>query len=225
MLQEYIVQFEEIKESLEECMIQTAYMVSISVVISIIGGILLGLLLYLTSEKLFTYNVVLYQISSVIVNIISSIPFLILMIFLLPLSALIVGTKIGSTAVIVPLAIAGIAFLARLVEGSLSEIDTGIIEAAISTGATRLYIVRKVILPEALPGIVRGITVTTVTLLGFSSMAGLIGGGGIGDLAYRYGFQRYNTEVMVICILILILLVQILQLLGNFIAKKVNHSQ
>lgn len=220
----YVAAFQEIAESLRKSLLETAYMVSVSLVISIVGGLLVGILLYAFSQHLLLPSRPIYAVVSTILNIICSIPFLIFMIFCLPLCLLLVGTKIGSSAVIVPLSIEGIAFLGRLAEGSLIELDTGILEAAISTGAGKVFIIRKALLPQALPGIIRGITLTAINLLGYSAMAGLIGGGGIGDLAYRYGFQRYNFEVMIICIVILILLVQILQVLGSFLAKKATHS-
>lgn len=214
-----------IQDSLWECLGQTAWMTAWSSLISLVLGGLIGLYLYLTSSTLFNKTRVGYQVASVIVNIISSVPFMILMIFVLPLSALIVGTKIGTNAVIVPLSIAGVAFFARLAEGSFEDVDAGVIEAAIATGASKGYVIWRALLPEALPSLVKNLTVTVVTLLGFSAMAGLIGGGGIGDLAYRYGYQRYQFGVMLVCVIVLVVIVQALQLLGSAIAKHADKRQ
>ncbi|MBQ5472122.1 MAG: ABC transporter permease [Treponema sp.] len=203
---------------------QTFYMVIISVVIGIILGTLIGLVLYTTENPLFVRNKVVNKIVGAIINIIQSIPFLILMVLLLPLSKLIVGTKIGSKAVLVPLSIAAVSFFARLSEASFSDVSKGVIEAFISTGASKAKVIVKILVPEALPSLVRNITVTTVTILGFSAMAGLVGGGGLGDLAYRYGYQRYQSEIMVICVLILIVLVQGITALGEWAVKKVSKK-
>ena len=203
---------------------QTFYMVIISVVIGIILGTLIGLVLYTTENPLFVRNKVVNKIVGAIINIIQSIPFLILMVLLLPLSKLIVGTKIGSKAVLVPLSIAAVSFFARLSEASFSDVSKGVIEAIISTGASKAKVIVKILVPEALPSLVRNITVTTVTILGFSAMAGLVGGGGLGDLAYRYGYQRYQSEIMVICVLILIVLVQGITALGEWAVKKVSKK-
>lgn len=205
----------DIQKSLGE----TFYMVFLSLAIAIVVGGLLGLLLYITSNDLFNKNRIANQIAGVILNIIRSVPFLILMILLLPLSKLIVGTKIGSKAVIVPLAIASSAFFARLAEASFSDVNKGIIEAAISSGATKIRIIIGILLPESLPSLIKNITVTAISILGFSAMAGLVGGGGLGDLAYRYGYQRYQLDIMIVCVVILIILVQLLQWLGEGLAK------
>ena len=209
-----------IKRSLSE----TGYMVLISLIVAVLIGGLLGLFLYLTSERLFVKNKVINSILGVILNVVRSIPFLILMIFLLPLTALIVGTKIGTTAVIVPLSIASIAFFARLAEASFSEVDRGVIEAAIASGAKKVNIILKILIPEAAAALIKNITVTAISILGFSAMAGLIGGGGIGDLAYRYGYQRYQQDVMIVCVIILIVLVQLIQIIGDGIAKVINKK-
>lgn len=201
---------------------ETFFMVFTSLGIAVIVGGILGFLLYATSNDLFNKNKLVNQISGVILNIIRSVPFLILMILLLPLSKLIVGTKIGSKAVIVPLAIASSAFFARLAEASFSDVEKGIIEAAVSSGASKLRIILEVLLPESLPSLIKNITVTAISILGFSAMAGLVGGGGLGDLAYRYGYQRYQLDVMVVCVVILIILVQLLQWIGDGFAKLVD---
>ena len=203
---------------------QTFYMVVISVVIGIIFGTLIGLVLYTTENPLFVRKRIVNRIVGAIINVIQSVPFLILMVLLLPLSKLVVGTKIGSKAVLVPLSIAAVAFFARLSEASFTDVSKGVIEAFISTGASKAKVIVKILIPEALPSLVRNITVTTVSILGFSAMAGLVGGGGLGDLAYRYGYQRYQSEIMIICVLILIVLVQGIQALGEWGVKKVSKK-
>lgn len=214
----------QILELIRRSLSETGYMVLVSLIAAVLIGGLLGLLLYLTSERLFVKNKVVNSILGVILNVVRSIPFLILMIFLLPLTALIVGTKIGTTAVIVPLSIASIAFFARLAEASFSEVDRGVIEAAIASGAKKVNIILKILIPEAAVSLIKNITVTAISILGFSAMAGLIGGGGIGDLAYRYGYQRYQQDVMIICVIILIVLVQLIQIIGDSIAKVINKK-
>lgn len=203
---------------------QTGLMVSVSLVFAVILGGLLGLFLFSTTNPLFVRNRVANQVVGVILNIVRSIPFLILMILLLPLSKVIVGTKIGSTAVIVPLSIASIAFFARLAEASFSDVNKGVLEAAVASGARKWTVIWKILFPEALPSLVKNITVTAISILGFSAMAGLVGGGGLGDLAYRYGYQRYQIEIMIICVLILIILVQLMQWAGDLIAKLLNKQ-
>lgn len=211
---------DEILKSLGE----TAYMVIVSLVIAVIAGGFLGLLLFSTSNPLFIKNKVINKITGVILNIIQSLPFLILMIFLLPLSKLIVGTKIGTSAVIVPLSISATAFFARLSESSFSAVNQGVLEAYIASGAGKLSVIFKILIPEALSSLAVNITVTTITVLGFSAMSGLVGGGGLGDLAYRYGYQRYQTEIMIACVVILVVLVQVIQWTGEKIAKGLSKK-
>lgn len=211
---------EEILKSLGE----TAYMVIVSLIFAVIVGGLIGLLLFATSSPLFIKNKAVNKITGAVINIIQSLPFLILMIFLLPLSKLIVGTKIGTSAVIVPLSISAIAFFARLSESSFSSVNNGVLEAYIASGAGKLSVIFKILIPEALSSLIVNITVTTITVLGFSAMSGLVGGGGLGDLAYRYGYQRYQTEIMIACVVILIVLVQIIQWAGERIAKSVSRK-
>lgn len=213
----------EIQDKLIQALQETALMVGTSLVVAIILGGLLGLVLFASNEALFNKNKWLYQILGVVLNIVRSVPFLILMIFLLPLSVVIVGTKIGSTAVIVPLSIAAIAFFGRLSEASFSEVDKGVLEAAIASGAKKSHIIAKILIPEALPSLIKNITVTAISVLGFSAMAGLVGGGGIGDLAYRYGYQRYEQEVMILCVILLIILVQVIQVVGDLLVKAVDR--
>lgn len=214
----------DLRQDILESLGQTAIMVFSSLAIAIVLGGALGLFLFVTSSRLFLKNRLINQVMGVLLNIIRSVPFLILMILLLPLSKVIVGTKIGSTAVIVPLSIAAIAFFARLAEASFSDVNHGVLEAAVASGAKKLTIIFKLLIPEALPSLIKNITVTAISILGFSAMAGLVGGGGLGDLAYRYGYQRYKTEVMVVCVLILIALVQLTQFIGDVIVKRLDRK-
>ncbi|MGL6176924.1 MAG: methionine ABC transporter permease, partial [Vibrionaceae bacterium] len=170
-------------------------------------------------------NRVLNFLLSTIVNIGRSIPFIILLVVIIPLTRLLVGTSIGTTAAIVPLCVGAIPFIARLVEGALVEIPDGLIEAAQAMGASTLQIIMKVLLPEALPAIIHGATVTLVTLVGYSAMAGAVGGGGLGDVAIRYGYQRFDGTMMLITVVILVILVQLIQSIGDYFAKRVDHRR
>jgi len=212
--------FEELILALNE----TFIMVSVSLIVSIIIGGLLGLLLFLSSNHLFFKNRVLNGVSGIIINVTRSIPFIILLVLLIPISSAIMHTTIGPAAVIVPLSVSAIAFYARLSEASFSDVNMGILEAGIASGAKSIEIIINILIPEALPQLINGITITAISLIGFSAMAGTVGGGGIGNLAIRYGYQRYNTTVMLTCVGVLIIIVQGLQLLGDFSAKQVNKK-
>ena len=212
-----------LKNELWKAIYETAIMLGISFVLSLIFGSIFGFLLYLTSNKAFFQKPVLNKVVAGIINFIRSIPFIILVVFTLPFTFLLVGTKIGPVAASVPLCITATVFLARLVEISLKEVDKGVIEAALATGANTSLIIRKVLLVEAAPGIVRGVTVTFISLIGFSAMAGMVGGGGIGNLAVQYGYYRYETGIMIFTIVILVIIVQLAQFIGDFIAKKLSH--
>ena len=201
---------------------ETFQMVGISLAISIALGIPLGLLLYVTSKNLFWENKALNAVSGFIINVIRSTPFVILLVILLPITQKIIGTTIGPIAASVPLAIAATVFYARLVQASLCEIDRGIIEAALSFGASPMQIIRDVLVPESMPGLLRGLTVTAISLIGYSAMAGIVGGGGVGDLAIRFGYYRYQTDIMFVTVAILIVLVQAVQMGGDAIAEKTN---
>ena len=203
--------------------LETLYMVSVSLIIAVVFGIPLGVLTTITRKGHILPNGVLNKTLDGIINIGRSIPFIILMVAIIPLTRAIVGTSIGTTAAIVPLAVAAIPFVARVVDNALLEIDPGIIEAARSMGATPLQIIVKVLLPEALPGLILGVTLTAINLIGYSAMAGAIGGGGLGDIAVRYGYQRFRIEVMVQTVIILVLLVQLIQWAGNKIASHFDH--
>ncbi|MBQ3884050.1 MAG: ABC transporter permease [Succinivibrio sp.] len=203
---------------------ETALMIGISFSLSLIFGLTLGFILYLTSGKTFFEKTIsLNKTVSAFINIIRSIPFIILVVFSLPLTFILVGTKIGPIAASVPLSIAAIVFFARLVESALKEVDAGVIEAAIATGASHFLIIKNVLLVEAAPAIVRGITITFINLIGCSAMAGMVGGGGIGNLAIQYGYYRYETGVMIFTIVVLVVIVQLAQLTGDRIAKLLTH--
>ena len=215
----------DLKAALIKAFEETALMSGLSLLVAVIIGGVLGLLLYATSNRLFVRNRIVNQTAGVIINVVRSVPFLILLVLLIPLSKAVVHTTIGPTAVVIPLSIAAIAFFARLADASFSDVNQGVIEAAISTGASKWSVIARILLPEALPSLVRNITVTAVSLIGFSAMAGTVGGGGIGDLAIRYGYQRYQTDVMLICVALLIVLVQGVQLIGDLIAKLLDKKR
>ena len=201
---------------------ETLYMVGLSLFIAIVLGIPIGILLFVSGKGLFYENRFISVVVGFISNLIRSIPFLILLVLLLPFTDVLLGSTIGPTAAAVPLSVAAIPFYARLVESSLREVNKGVIEAAIATGAKPWFIIREVLLPEAKPGILSGLTITAISLLGFSAMAGTVGGGGIGDLAIRFGYYRYDNEVLFTTVIILVVLVQIIQLVGDWAARKVD---
>ncbi len=200
--------------------LETMYMVFFSTLFSLIIGFPVGILLVITKPGNILEKPKLNQFLEIIINMLRSFPFIILMICLFPLSRIIVGTTIGSTAAIVPLSISAAPFVARMVEGALNEIDKGLIEAASSMGANNMTIIFKVMIPETLPHIIHGITVTVISLIGFSAMAGSIGAGGLGDLAIRFGYQRFKTDIMLYSVVVIIILVQILQSFGNYLSRK-----
>ena len=214
----------ELIEALWVATKETFYMVGISMLIAIVVGTVLGLILYITSSPLLYPNKVINAISGFVINVIRSIPFIILLVLLYPFTEFLLHTTIGAKAVTVPLTIAAIAFLARLVEGAFAEIDKGVIEASLAMGASVKDIIWDVLLVEALPGIIRAITVTIISMIGYSSMAGTVGGGGIGDLAIRYGYQRYQTDVLIITVIILVIAVQLIQLIGEKIAVRITKK-
>ena len=204
--------------------LETLYMVFFSTLFSLLIGFPIGILLTVTKEGNILERPKLNKVLDFIINTLRSFPFIILMILLFPLSRIIVGTTIGSTAAIVPLSISAAPFVARMIEGALNEVDKGLIEASSSMGANNWTIIFKVMIPETMPHIIHGITVTVVSLIGFSAMAGTIGAGGLGDLAIRFGYQRFKTDIMVYAVIVIIIVVQILQSLGNYLvyrAKKI----
>lgn len=203
---------------------ETLLMVGISGLVTVLVGLPLGVVLFVTQPGGLAENRALnIVLSGVIVNITRSIPYAILMVTLIPVTRLLVGTSIGPLAAAVSLTIAAVPFFARLVETALREVHPGKLDAAHAMGSTRLQTVWKVLLPEALPALVAGVTTTVVALIGYSAMAGLIGGGGLGRLAYNYGYQRFQPEVMVVVLIILVLLVQLAQVAGDVLIRRLDH--
>ncbi len=200
--------------------LQTLEMVLFSTLFSMVIGFPLGVLLYSTNSMGITPRPILNQVLSRIVNVLRSFPFIILMILLFPLSRLILGTSIGTTATIIPLSIAAAPFVARLVETALLEVDSGMIQAARAMGSTNSQIIYKVLIPESMPSLVSGITLTIINLIGYSAMAGTIGGGGLGDLAIRYGYQRFRPDVMAASVVVIIVMVEVIQFIGTRIANR-----
>ncbi|MCC2666212.1 MAG: transporter permease [Gammaproteobacteria bacterium] len=186
-------------------------------------GLPWGIFLYILRQGNIASQPFIYQILAIIVNIMRSIPFIILMVAIIPFTRMIVGSSIGTNAAIVPLSLCAMPFIARVVENALIEVDKGLIEAAIAMGANAWQIICKVLIPEALPNIINGLTLTMVSLIGYSAMAGAVGGGGLGDLAIRYGYQRFDTFIMLVTIVLMIVLVQMVQFWGDTLAKKIER--
>ena len=203
---------------------ETLYMVFISTVFTVILGLPLGILLVITREDSVLPNSNIYNSLSILINITRSIPFVILMIFIIPFTRLVVGSSIGTNAAIVPLVVAAIPFFARLVEGSILEVNPGVIEAGVSMGASPIEIVLKILIPEAMPSLVLNVTVTIINIIGYSAMAGAVGGGGLGYLAIGYGYHRFQTDVMFATVIILIILVQLIQISGNKISNSIYRK-
>ena len=201
----------------------TLYMTLMSTLFGYILGLPMGIILVVTAPKGLRPNQVVYRILDVIVNITRSIPFLILMILIMPFTRILVGKTYGTTATIVPLALAAAPFIARMVESSLLEVDHGVIEAAQSMGASLWTIIWKVLLAEARTSLIVGATIALGTILGYSAMAGTIGGGGLGDIAMRYGYYRYQADIMIIAVVLLVLLLQILQVVVMILSKKLDR--
>jgi D-methionine transport system permease protein len=208
-----------------EATLQTLYMVFVSVFFASLGGIPLGLILVVTDEGHILENPYLKNSLSFIINILRSVPFIILLVAIIPLTRLIVGTAIGTTASIVPLTLAATPFVARVTETALKEVPWGVVEAGLAMGGSKLYVLFKIILREGRSALIRGITITTVNLISYSAMAGMVGGKGLGDLAIRYGYQGRDTTILYSTVLILILLVQIVQHGGNFLADKFDKTK
>lgn len=203
--------------------VDTAYMVLLATAVSIVLGVPLGVVLLVTSKGYFYYSKPFYTVLGTVVNALRSVPFIILMVAIIPITKFFVGTSIGTTAAVVPLTVSTIPFLARLVETSLKTVPYGLIEAAQSMGASPFRIIVRVLIPEAMPELIANFTLTVIVIIGCSAMAGTIGGGGLGDIAIRYGYMRFQLPVMVMTVLILIVMVQLTQLLGDFLAKLVDH--
>lgn len=202
-----------------EATLDTLYMTFVSTFLAFIIGLGLAIILVITGKNGLKPNKAIYNALDIIVNTLRSFPFIILIIVLFPFTKFIVGTSIGTTAAIVPLTIGSAPFIARLIENAMNEVDHGIIEAALSYGATKTQIIFKVIFIEALPSIINAITLTLIVVIGFTAMAGAVGGGGLGDVAMRYGFQRFRPDIMAYTVIILIAMVQIIQSSGNFLYK------
>ncbi|AUS10178.1 metal ABC transporter permease [Laceyella sacchari] len=201
---------------------ETLYMVSISTLFTALLGIPLGVMLTVSDRGYFWENMWVQRTLGTIVNIFRAVPFIVLVLFLFPVAEFLVGTTLGPTAATVPLIAGAAPFYARMVETALREIDRGVIEAAQAMGASRLHIIWKVLLPEAMPAIVSGLTVTCVSLISFSAMAGIVGGGGLGDAAFRYGFQSFNDGMLYICGLLLVVMVQIIQMVGDWLVRRLD---
>jgi len=202
---------------------ETILMVAASALFSALLGIPLGVALHVTKAGQILAQPKLQRLLGTLVNIGRSVPFIILLVAIIPFTRLIVGTSIGTVAAIVPLTVGAIPFVARLIEGALIEVPFGLQEAAQAMGAKPLQIIQKVLLPEALPGIINALTITLVTLVNYSAMAGAIGGGGLGDVGIRYGYQRFDPVIMLVTVVILVLLVQLIQGLGDRLVKRVDH--
>ena len=207
---------------LYDATLQTLYMVAVSAVLGTVLGLPLGVFLATSQRGELLSAPWLNKVLGLVVNAARSVPFIILVVAIIPFTRLIAGTSIGTTAAIVPLTIAAVPFIARLVENAIREVDAGLIEAARAMGATPYQIIRKVLVPEALPGITLGLTLAVVSLIGYSAMVGAVGGEGLGDLGIRYGYQRFMPEVMLAVVVILIVMVQLVQSIGEWIAARVD---
>lgn len=227
--QESLISFWEannwVPEALAVATWETIYMVVISTFFSYVFGLPLGIILVTTSPGHVLENIRVNQVLGSIVNAVRSIPFIVFLILIIPFTRLVVGTYIGTVASIVPLTLAAIPFVARLVETSLKEIEWGLVEAALSMGASAWQVIYKVLVPEALPSLCLGVAITTINLVGYSAMAGIVGGGGLGTLAYYYGYQRYEDLVMWSTVIVLIILVQGMQMLGDNLAARVAKKR
>lgn len=204
---------------------ETLYMTLLSTALGYLFGLPMGVLLAVTDKDGLSPNPVIYKIFDFIANIVRSIPFLILLILIIPLTRLLVGKSTGSTATVVPLVAAAVPFIARMVESSLKEVDYGVIEAARSMGAGNFRIITKVLLVEARTSLITGVTIATGTILGYSAMAGTVGGGGLGDIAIRYGYYRYQSDIMIVTVVLLVLLVQVFQTVGMYFASRLDKRK
>jgi len=204
---------------------QTLYMTILSTVVGYVFGLPLGVMLAVFDKDGLRPNKAVYKVLDVILNIIRSIPFLILLILIIPLTRLIVGQSYGSSATVVPLVVAAIPFIGRMVESSIKEVDAGVVEAARSMGASDLRIIVKVLLLESRTSLITGATIAIGTILGYSAMAGSVGGGGLGDIAIRYGYYRYESQIMIVTVILLVVLVQVFQSIGMIIASKLDKRR
>lgn len=215
--------WESISKFLPQAVNETIYMVVFSTFLAYVLGVPMGVLLVITSANHILPNPWVERSLGTVINIFRSIPFIILLVALMPVTSMIVGTSIGTSAAMVPLVFSAAPFVARLVESSLKEVSQGVIEAALSMGASPWQIISKVLLPEAKSPLILGIAITTINIIAYTAMAGAVGGGGLGDLAIQYGYNRNRTDIMIITVLILVVIVQGIQWLGTTLAKKLSH--
>lgn len=208
-----------------QALLETLYMVGVAFALTVVIGIALGVVLHATTPTGIAPNRAVNSVLGTIVNVGRSLPFVILLVLLIPVTRLIVGTSLGATAAIVPLTIGSVPFFARVVENALREVDTGRVEAAVSMGATNRHLVFKVLLPESVPGLIAGATLTAVMLVGYSAMAGAVGAGGLGDFAIKYGYQRFNTPVLLVAVVVLVVLVQGIQSSGDLVVRRLAHRR
>ncbi len=216
--------WEEMLPLLGPATVETALMVGWSTLFTLLLGLPLGVALVVFDRGGLRPVPALKSSLGFVVNVGRSLPFIVLMIAIIPFTRLVVGTTIGTAAFVVPLTVGAVPFFARLVETALREVGADVVQAAQAMGASRATIVRKVLLPEALPGLIAGLTVTVVALIGYSAMAGTLGGGGLGDLAVRYGYQRFETLLMIVTVVLLLVIVQLLQSLGDRVARRLSHK-
>lgn len=203
--------------------LETLYMVGVSTLLAAVGGLILGVLMVATERGRVLSAPRVNRILGAVVNVGRSVPFIILMVAIIPLTRWLVGSAIGTEAAIVPLVVGAIPYVARLVESALKEVDGGVVEAVVSMGATPWQVITRAYLPEAVPALVRAVTLTAITLIGYSAMAGAVGGGGLGDVAVRYGYQRFRPDVMLATVVILVALVQLIQLAGETVARRYDR--
>ncbi|WNG47194.1 ABC transporter permease [Archangium minus] len=215
---------EELLRSLWVATIETLYMTSVAAVLVLLAGLPLGVLLVVTDRGGLWERPMLNRVLGTLVNVGRSVPFIILMVAIVPLTRLLVGTTIGTTAAIVPLVVAAIPFMGRVVEQSLREVEHGLVEAAVAMGSSHSRVILRVLIPEALPSLIRGLALVIISLLGYSAMAGAVGGGGLGDLAVKYGYMRFRTDVMLGCLVVLLVLVQLVQFIGDRFAAHFDHT-
>jgi len=216
---------EQIREMILNGILETLYMTVVSTLFGYIFGLPMGVLLCISDKDGLKPHPVLYKILDFIANIVRSVPFLILLILLIPFTRFLLGKSYGSTATIVPLTVAAIPFIARMVESSLKEVDNGVVEAARAMGAGTMRVILRVLLVEARTSLITGATIAIGTILGYSAMAGAVGGGGLGDIAVRYGYYRYQTDIMIVTVILLIVIVQVFQSVGMLIANRLDRRK
>ena len=216
---------EQIREMILNGILETLYMTVVSTLFGYVFGLPMGVLLCISDKDGLKPHPVLYKILDFIANIVRSVPFLILLILLIPFTRFLLGKSYGSTATIVPLTVAAIPFIARMVESSLKEVDNGVVEAARAMGAGTMRIILRVLLVEARTSLITGATIAIGTILGYSAMAGAVGGGGLGDIAVRYGYYRYQSDIMIVTVILLIVIVQIFQSVGMLIANRLDRRK